>query len=412
MAVGAAETTPVVAVTNLVRTLKLLKDAGLVGGGRGCGRGEAAREVDLKGGVVLVLGAEGSGLRHLTQHELRFHGAGCRSSGAVESLNVSVAAGMLLYEALGRGRPREGGARPRVRAARAAGAGGGARAGGRPRPGADRVRACGVNFLDGLIVQGKYQTKPPLPFSPGAEVAGVIKEVGAGVTGLAPGMRVLAMTGYGGFAEEVVTDAVNVMPLPPGRWTSPPPRVSRSSTRPRTTRSRSARSCRPARRSWCWAPPAAWGSPRWRSARSWARASSRPPRARRSSPCAGSTAPTRSSTTASADLRERVKELTAGKGVDVVYDPVGGAYAEPAVRSLAFLGRYLVIGFASGEIPKIPLNLLLLKQASARRGVLGRLSPRRVRPRTPRTSPSSSPGTRRVALHPHVSANLPAERFP
>ena len=76
------------------------------------------------------------------------------------------------------------------------------------------VHACGVNFMDGLIVQGKYQTKPPLPFSPGAEVAGVIKEVGAGVTGLSTGVRVLAPVGYGGFAEEVVTEAANVMPLP------------------------------------------------------------------------------------------------------------------------------------------------------------------------------------------------------
>ena len=77
------------------------------------------------------------------------------------------------------------------------------------------VKACGVNFLDGLIVQGKYQTRPPLPFSPGAEVAGVIKEVGPGVAALTPGMRVLAVPGYGGFAQELVTEAAGVMALPP-----------------------------------------------------------------------------------------------------------------------------------------------------------------------------------------------------
>jgi len=225
------------------------------------------------------------------------------------------------------------------------------------------VRACGVNFLDGLIVQGKYQTRPPLPFSPGAEVAGLIKELGAGVTGLTAGMPVLALTGYGGFAEEVLTEAANVMPLPPGMdfataacfpivyGTSHHALRERAQLRSGDT---------------LLVLGAAGGVGltaveigKILGARVIACASSDDKLALAQARGADALI-----NYAASDLRERVRELTAGKGVDVVYDPVGGAYAEPAVRSLGFLGRYLVIGFASGEIPKIPLNLLLLKQAS------------------------------------------------
>jgi NADPH2:quinone reductase len=113
---------------------------------------------------------------------------------------------------------------------------------------------------------------------------------------------------------------------------------------------------------------------------------------------------------ASSDLRARVKELTAGKGVDVIYDPVGGAYAEPAVRSLAFLGRYLVIGFASGEIPKIPLNLLLLKQASVVGVFWGAYA--KARPaENARSFAELFDWYAQGRLHPHVSATFPLERF-
>jgi NADPH2:quinone reductase len=112
----------------------------------------------------------------------------------------------------------------------------------------------------------------------------------------------------------------------------------------------------------------------------------------------------------SADLRGKLKEVTGGKGVDVVYDPVGGAYAEPCVRSLAFMGRYLVIGFASGEIPKIPLNLLLLKQAS----VVGVFWGAYARMRAARNAANFAElfsWYRDGRLRPHVSETYPLADF-
>jgi NADPH2:quinone reductase len=225
------------------------------------------------------------------------------------------------------------------------------------------VKAAGVNFMDGLIAQGKYQTRPPLPFSPGAEVAGTIKQVGAGVTGIAPGMRVLAATGHGGFAEEVVMPAAGVMALPQGMdfaaaasfpivyGTSHHGLKDRAQLRTGET---------------LLVLGAAGGVGltaveigKVMGARVIACASSDEKLALCKAYGADELI-----NYSSGDLRERVKELTGGKGVDVVYDPVGGGLAEPCVRSLAFMGRYLVVGFASGEIPKIPLNLLLLKTAS------------------------------------------------
>jgi NADPH:quinone reductase len=225
------------------------------------------------------------------------------------------------------------------------------------------VKACGVNFLDALMVQGKYQTKPPLPFSPGAEVAGIVTEVGAGVTGFATGTRVLAFVGHGGYAEEVIADASRVIPLPPqmdfvtaaafpiAYATSHHALKDRAHLRPGGT---------------LLVLGAAGGVGltaveigKIMGARVIACASSEDKLAL----CREYGADALINYGAS-DLRERVRELTGGKGVDVVYDPVGGAYAEPAVRSLGLEGRYLVIGFASGEIPKIPLNLVLLKMSS------------------------------------------------
>ena len=222
------------------------------------------------------------------------------------------------------------------------------------------VKACGVNFLDSLMIAGKYQTRPPLPMTPGAEVSGVVKEVGAGVNGLPPGTRVLATPGYGGYAEEVAVDAARVFPLPEGMdfataaafpiayATSHHALKDRAQLRAGET---------------LLVLGAAGGVGltaveigKILGARVIACASSE----RKLALCReyGADALINYS---SADLRERVRELTAGAGVDVVYDPVGGEHAEPALRSLGFGGRYLVIGFASGTIPKVPLNLVLLK---------------------------------------------------
>jgi NADPH:quinone reductase len=234
-----------------------------------------------------------------------------------------------------------------------------------PGPGEVRisVKACGVNFLDGLIVQGKYQTRPPLPFSPGAEVSGLIKEVGAGVSGLPIGTRVMAFTGFGGYAEEVSAGAARVFALPAEMdfaTAAAFPVVYATSHHALKDRAQLKAG------ETLLVLGAAGGVGltavelgKIMGARVIACASSEDKLALCRQYGADALV-----NYASSDLRERVRELTDGKGADVVYDPVGGAYAEPAVRSLAFQGRYLVIGFASGEIPKIPLNLVLLKVTS------------------------------------------------
>ncbi len=271
------------------------------------------------------------------------------------------------------------------------------------------VKACGVNFLDGLIVQGKYQVKPPLPFSPGAEVAGVIREVGSGVTGLAVGARVLVATVYGGFAEEVVAQARGVVLLPPQMdFVNAAAFPIAYATSYHALKDRAQLKAGET----LLVLGAAGGVGltaielgKIMGARVIACASSEEKLAL----CKeyGADALINYSAT---DLRERVKELTKGQGVDVVYDPVGGAYAEPAVRSLAFQGRYLVIGFASGEIPKIGLNLLLLKSASIVGvfwGAYAQAAPARVAANFAELLDWYTHGR----LRPHVCAQYPLERF-
>lgn len=225
------------------------------------------------------------------------------------------------------------------------------------------VKACGVNFLDALMVQGKYQTKPPLPFSPGVEVAGIVTELGSGVTGLAKGARVLAFVGHGGYAEEVTAAISNVIAVPPEMdfvTAAAFPIAYATSHHALKDRAR----LQPGETLLVLGAAGGVGLTaveigKIMGARVIACASSEEKLAL----CREYGADALINYGAS-DLRERVRELTGGKGVDVVYDPVGGACAEPAVRSLGLEGRYLVIGFASGEIPKIPLNLLLLKMSS------------------------------------------------
>jgi NADPH2:quinone reductase len=263
--------------------------------------------------------------------------------------------------------------------------------------------------MDGLIVQGKYQMKPPLPFSPGAEVAGVVREVGSGVTGLEVGTRVLAATGYGGFAQEVVTQARGVIGLPERMdfvTAAAFPIAYGTSYHALKDRAhlRSGESLL--------VLGAAGGVGltsveigKVMGARVIACASSEEKLAL----CREYGADELINYT-STDLRERVRELTGGKGVDVVYDPVGGAYAEPALRSLAYLGRYLIIGFASGEIPKLALNLLLVKTLSLIGvfwGAFTQTAPERSAANLAELLGWYSEGR----LRPHVSATFPLERY-
>jgi NADPH2:quinone reductase len=225
------------------------------------------------------------------------------------------------------------------------------------------VKAASVNFPDILIIQNKYQFKPPLPFSPGSELAGVVKEVGEGVAGFKPGDKVIAFTTYGAFAEEAKTEAGRLLPMPDGMdFPSAAAFLLTYATSDHALRDRGALQAGET----LLVLGAAGGVGlaaieigKALGARVIACASS----AEKLEVCRQHGADEGIDYTAQ-DLRERIKALTDGRGVDVVYDPVGGHYTEPAFRSLAWRGRLLVVGFAAGDIPKLPLNLALLKGAS------------------------------------------------
>jgi len=226
------------------------------------------------------------------------------------------------------------------------------------------VKAASVNFPDVLIIQNKYQFKPPLPFSPGSELAGVVKEVGSGVSAWKPGDRVIAFTTYGAFAEEVKTEAARLLPLPAGMdFVSGAAFLLTYGTSDHALRDRGALKAGESLLVLGAAGGVGLAAIEIGSAlgaRVIAAASSEAKLAVCREHGADATI-----NYATEDLRKRVQALTEGRGVDVVYDPVGGAYSEAAFRSLAWRGRLLVVGFAAGEIPKLPLNLPLLKGAAA-----------------------------------------------
>lgn len=225
------------------------------------------------------------------------------------------------------------------------------------------IKAASLNFPDLLIVQNKYQMKPPLPFVPGSEYAGVVQAVGDGVSHLKVGQHVACLSGTGGFGTHTVAPAALCLPLPDGfpfvdaaafimiYATSYHALVDRAQLRAGetvlvlgaaggvgTAAIQIAKAC---------------------GARVIAAASTDEKCALCQSIGADATI-----NYSRENLREAVKTLTAGKGPDVIYDPVGGDFAEPAFRSIAWRGRYLVVGFAAGPIPALPFNLALLKGAS------------------------------------------------
>ena len=237
------------------------------------------------------------------------------------------------------------------------------------------IKAASLNFPDALIVQGKYQVKPALPFVPGSEFAGTVRAVGPDVTRLRVGQAVACLTGTGGFATHTLAPEALCLPLPTGfpfedaaafimtYATSHHALVDRGQLKPGetvlvlgaaggvgTAAIQIAKAC---------------------GARVVAAAST----AEKCALCQriGADASINYSQT---DLREALKTLTDGKGPDLVYDPVGGDLAEAALRSLAWRGRYLVVGFAAGPIPTLPLNLPLLKGTSIVGVFLGNFSKR------------------------------------
>jgi NADPH2:quinone reductase len=225
------------------------------------------------------------------------------------------------------------------------------------------VKACGVNFPDTLIIQGKYQFKPALPFSPGSEVAGLVKSVGEGVTHFKPGDPVIAFANWGGFAEEMIAEAGQLIPLPPGLdFPTASAFVLTYATSIHALKDRAR--IRAGETLLVLGAAGGVGLSaieigKILGARVIAAASSQ----EKLEVCREHGADDLINY-ATEDLKERLKELTNGKGADVVYDPVGGSYSEVALRGTAWNGRYLVIGFTAGEIPRIPLNLPLLKGCS------------------------------------------------
>ena len=225
------------------------------------------------------------------------------------------------------------------------------------------IKAASLNFPDLLIVQNKYQIKPPLPFVPGSEYAGVVQAVGEGVNNLHVGQSVACLSGTGGFGTHTIAPAALCMPLPEGfshvdaaafimiyatSWHALMDRAQLSAGETVLVLGAAGG-----------VGTAAIQIAKAAGARVIAAAST-------DEKCALCTSIGADATInyGSKNLREEIKSLTGGKGPDVIYDPVGGDYAEPAFRSIAWRGRYLVVGFASGSIPSLPLNLTLLKGAS------------------------------------------------
>jgi len=236
-----------------------------------------------------------------------------------------------------------------------------------PRPGPGEVlvevKASALNYPDALLVQGLYQVKPPLPFSPGMELAGIVKEVGADVRGVSAGQRVIASPGRGGFAQECVVAADRVTPLP----ASMDFETGSAFLLTYCTSLHALHDCgglKPGETLVILGAAGGVGTSaieiaKAMGARVVAAASSEDKLAFCRKLGADETIDY-----GAVDLRQRILELTSGKGADVVYDPVGGAYTDAALRATAWRGRLLVIGFASGVIPQIKLNLLLLKERS------------------------------------------------
>ena len=226
-----------------------------------------------------------------------------------------------------------------------------------------RVRAAGVNFPDALLVQGLYQIKPPLPFSPGLEVAGDIIEVGAGVDSSQVGNRVMAVLQYGGFAEEIVLPAQRFMPLPDCmsyQVGASLALVYGTAHVALTHRGRlQAGETLLVLGAAGGVGLAAVELGALLGARVIAAASTDEKLALAQRYGAEDTI-----NYSRESLRERVIALTEGRGADVIFDPVGGDLFDEAARRVAWEGRYLVIGFASGRIPSLPANIALLKNAS------------------------------------------------
>jgi NADPH2:quinone reductase len=223
-----------------------------------------------------------------------------------------------------------------------------------------RIKAAALNFFDTLIIAGKYQTKPAFPFSPAAEFAGTVESLAPDVTALKAGDRVLGMTGYGAARERIAVHAGKLVKLPDGLDFDRAAGLC-------VTYGTTLHALKDRARLKSGETLAVLGAS---GGVGLAAVELGKIMGARVIACASSAEKIEFARKHGADdgidygkddLKDVLRRVTEGRGADVIYDPVGGAYAEAAIRSIAWLGRYLVVGFAAGEIPKLPLNLILLK---------------------------------------------------
>ena len=281
-----------------------------------------------------------------------------------------------------------------------------------PEPGKGEVRvsvkAAGVNFPDTLIIRDMYQFKPDLPFSPGGEASGVVDMVGEDVSHLKEGDRVLVMSGNGAFAEQIAIDASRVIPIPDDMDFD----IAAGFTMTYGTSHHALKQRADIQEGETLLVLGAAGGVglaavelgKLMGAKVVAAASTQ----EKLDLCREYGASETINYTEE-DLREGIKRTCGPGGADVVYDPVGDKYAEPAFRSTAWNGRYLVIGFAGGDIPKLPLNLPLIKGASIVGVFWGRFTA--TEPKVHQANMAELMGWLKAGkLKPHVSKRFPLER--
>lgn len=278
------------------------------------------------------------------------------------------------------------------------------------------VKACGVNFPDVLMIQDKYQFRPALPFSPGGEVAGIVKEAGEGVSSPRAGDKVIVSTGSGGFAEEVLADAGRCVPMPGNLdfavassffvtyGTSYHALKDRAHLKP------GEKLVVLGAAGGVGISAVELGKAMGATVIAGASTQEKVDLAKQHGAADGFVYPSGPlSRDQQKALSEDIKRLTGGQGADVLYDPVGGDYAEPALRAMNWQGRYLVIGFAAGDIPRVPLNLTLLKGCDIV-GVFWGASMMR----DPKTGLANlkeiTNWISEGKLKPHVSARIPLDR--
>ena len=278
------------------------------------------------------------------------------------------------------------------------------------------VHAASVNFPDVLIIENKYQFKPPLPFSPGGEVAGRVTKVGSAVKSVKVGDRVIGSCGWGGFAEEIVLDEARCTPIPDEMdYNTASAFLMTYGTSHYALRHRA--SIKPGETLLVLGAAGGVGLAavelgKAMGARVIAAASTEEKLAVCREHGADETLLYPSGEMSREEQKafsDAIKEMTGGEGADVVYDPVGGSYSEPAIRATAWEGRFLVIGFAAGPIPKIPLNLALLKNCQIVGVFWGAYTAR---------DPKGHQGNlaelmtmfKAKQLRPHISATYPLEK--